>query len=905
MSDAHSPSGRSPSGRSPSGPGPAGPGAHGAAGRGPQRLRSLLARPRSLLVLVGLLAALAAVGMSRLRNEDDILVFLPQGDTDVAVFKDVAKRFGALRVALIGVRPRDGGSVFRSDLLRRIDRLSRALENSEGVDRVLSLTKMTDMVPSDFGVEIKPLVPPEIPEDAAALKAIEQRALSQPTIRGNIVSADGTAALVMVFLVEGQKTQALTDKARALSQKELAPVAELYFGGAPFAGPAIYDDTQQDVRRLTPLSLILFFGVVLLAFRDAVPVALTVVTVGLSAALVLGGMGLLGEPFTVVTGTLPLVFFASGSQYAIHILGRYYLIRAEQPRLSPLDAAVAALRIAGPPVTVAAVNCCLGFLSFLVMNISAMRAFGVACSLGVVLCWLLSVTVLPSVAAAWPGSGGKGHVRFTALGGLLQAVFDFAQRRRWLVVGASGLLALLCAGGMTRVQVRMEPRAFFRPGSEPALAQEFLDTRFGGAQFAQVVVEGDLKDPRTLQELRRLTAFARALPGVTQVQSIVQPLALVNESMAGMRGLPSKAAQVGTLYSLIGGEASLRTLVTSDQSAALVHVRLLGEAAPVLAGLRDYLKARWPFALRRPTAAELAEELGWLLPASERPARAAAVLLAAQRIEREGPGLAGPLPAPAATPAGSGTGADAEADPAAAADAEAARLSAAQKKAVELLMQALGLDPGTQAAQLHGRPSDEVRAEIELCATALLVPTDEGPAQAPLRASLTGEPMLDQAFSRAVDRNQWASLGIALISVLVALLIAQRSLGLAILSMAPAVMALLVVFGGLGLLGRPIDLGTSLVGSIVTSSGADFAMHYIWYLRQRPAREVVPTVGPVIFTTAVLLGLGMGVMMLGGAPPIRLFGGLSCAGMVLSAAFTFLLVPALMRTQDKRKQDKE
>jgi predicted RND superfamily exporter protein len=116
-----------------------------------------------------------------------------------------------------------------------------------------------------------------------------------------------------------------------------------------------------------------------------------------------------------------------------------------------------------------------------------------------------------------------------------------------------------------------------------------------------------------------------------------------------------------------------------------------------------------------------------------------------------------------------------------------------------------------------------------------------------------------------------------------------------VLSLLPAVMALIVVFGTLGLVGQPIDLGTSLVGSIVTSSGADFAMHYIWYLRRRPAGEVVPTVGPVIFTTAALLGLGMGVMMLGGSPPIRLFGGLACAGMLLSALFTFLLVPALLR----------
>ncbi len=114
------------------------------------------------------------------------------------------------------------------------------------------------------------------------------------------------------------------------------------------------------------------------------------------------------------------------------------------------------------------------------------------------------------------------------------------------------------------------------------------------------------------------------------------------------------------------------------------------------------------------------------------------------------------------------------------------------------------------------------------------------------------------------------------------------------LSVLPALMSLLVVFGFLGLSGQPIDLGTSLVGSIVTSSGADFAMHYIWYLRRRPASQVVATVGPVIFTTAALLGLGMGVLMLGAAPPIRLFGGLSCAGMVLSAVFTFLLVPAMI-----------
>ena len=45
--------------------------------------------------------------------------------------------------------------------------------------------------------------------------------------------------------------------------------------------------------------------------------------------------------------------------------------------------------------TIAAVATSLGFLSFLVMNIRPMRAFGVSCAAGIFLCWLLSMTILP------------------------------------------------------------------------------------------------------------------------------------------------------------------------------------------------------------------------------------------------------------------------------------------------------------------------------------------------------------------------------------------------------------------------------------------------------------------------------------------------------------------------------
>lgn len=864
-------------------------------------LRRLLRAPRLLLLLTLLLGIAGALGFTKLRNEEDILVFLPEGDAEVSTFKEVASRFGALRVALIGVQPR-GGELFTTDLLGRIGQLSTALKNTVGVDRVVSLSTLTDFRPSDFGVDVVPLLPDPLPTESAQLAALKAHVLTLPQVRGNAVSGDGRAGLIMVFFAEGAKTRPLADTCRALAREHLGPAANLYFGGAPFAGQAIYDDTQKDVARLTPLALVLFFFVVLLAFWDALPVLLTVGTVGLSGVMVVGGMGLWGEPFTVVTGTLPLILFASGSQYSIHVLGRYYLLRTEHP---PLEAAREALRIAGPPVLIAALNCCLGFLSFSVMNIRAMRTFGYACSIGVLLCFVLSVTVLPSVVARWQrgqgtGSAGGSHVRFTRLGGVMWAIFRFARRHRVPVALGAFVLAAASGGFMTRVQVRMEPRAFFRPGSEPAEAQRFLDSELGGGQFVQILLEGELTDPRALAEVRRLGAFARALPGVTQIQSIVQPLALVSEGMAGQRGLPETQAQAGTLLSLMEGEPSLRALISPDRKSVLLHARVLGEAQPVIVALRAYLTQRWPFTLRAPSRAELAEEALWLLPdtADARAEHRREVDKVLSRVAVEIKNLdAEPPPVP---PPGTSE-ADAEAAATAAEDAALAKRKALLATGARKLLLALGRDPDSKAPQaVTGRSAEEIQAEAEMILEDLrrTVARTSTPAATPpppaLTARITGEPMLDQAFSRAVDRNQWASLGLALGAVLVVLLLAQRSLWSALLSILPAGMSLLVVFGVLGLSGRPIDLGTSLVGSIVTSSGADFAMHYIWYLRRNNAEEAVRTVGPVIFVTAVLLGLGMGVLMLGAAPPIRLFGGLSCAGMLLSAAFTFLLVPALL-----------
>ena len=127
-----------------------------------------------------------------------------------------------------------------------------------------------------------------------------------------------------------------------------------------------------------------------------------------------------------------------------------------------------------------------------------------------------------------------------------------------------------------------------------------------------------MTDPRSLHEVRRLSAFARSLPGVTQVQHIVQPLAMVGDSMAGLRGLPQNSQQVVALLFFLEGEPSLRTMLSPDRKSVLVHVRVLGDAAQVVSELRRYVTNRLPRSPQRQSLAELSDELSWLLPPAVR-----------------------------------------------------------------------------------------------------------------------------------------------------------------------------------------------------------------------------------------------------------------------------------------------
>lgn len=155
--------------------------------------RFLARKSVAFAIVLVVLAASAFCGSRALRlcQDDDLLAFLPAGDPDVQHFRQLAKRFGGLDVALVGIAP-NSGRVFDADILRRLKKATAELSDTRGLDSVLSLDNVTDFTIDNKkgGIITGPLVL-RVPRDRAGLARLRKKRSPVTMLRAPLSRATG------------------------------------------------------------------------------------------------------------------------------------------------------------------------------------------------------------------------------------------------------------------------------------------------------------------------------------------------------------------------------------------------------------------------------------------------------------------------------------------------------------------------------------------------------------------------------------------------------------------------------------------------------------------------------------------------------------------------------------------
>ena len=199
-------------------------------------------RPAAAAALFALVTILFAAQIPRLEVDASNEGFMLEQDPARRYYEQVKATFGSDELTVVMVKADD---IFTAPALHAIQRVSNTLERVDGVVRVDSLATVDNISATDDGVEIATLLHDGIPADAEGLARLKKKALDNPVVVGNLVSADAKAAGVLVYTQAAAGDKGFT---RALLPARVDEV----LAQEPAAGVALYQIGGPLIKRRSP-----------------------------------------------------------------------------------------------------------------------------------------------------------------------------------------------------------------------------------------------------------------------------------------------------------------------------------------------------------------------------------------------------------------------------------------------------------------------------------------------------------------------------------------------------------------------------------------------------------------------------------------------------------------------------
>ena len=171
------------------------------------------------------------------------------------------------------------------------------------------------------------------------------------------------------------------------------------------------------------------------------------------------------------------------------------------------------------------------------------------------------------------------------------------------------------------------------------------------------------------------------------------------------------------------------------------------------------------------------------------------------------------------------------------------------------------------------------------------------------RVKFTGLLVLYNNVLQSLYASQILTLGAVFIAIGVMFLALFRSVSLALLGLAPNILAAGLVLGVMGLAGIPLDIMTITIAAIVVGMGVDNCIHYIHRFRREfeldgSYREAMyrshSSIGRAMYYTTLTVVVGFSMLTLSNFTPSIYFGVLTVMAMLAAVMGALLLLPKLI-----------
>jgi hypothetical protein len=498
-----------------------------------------------IIIIVIVLTAIMGYFALQIDIEGGIKDMLPQNSPVVKRFEDASDTFGSLTYTAVMIHDDD---ILDQSTLKKIEAMTQDFSEAKGVSDVISLTNIKDIQGGAGGIKVNEFID-KIPETASEIESLKNQLSSKEQYVGKIFTPDFKDSMILVKFLDQVEPEVVVSRIRNIVKKYEGP-EEFFLAGNPVIVADVINYMKRDLSRLLPFVIAAIIAVLYISFRSKRGVILPVLTVIISVIWALGIQQLLGKSLSMISTVLPVLLVSVGSAYAIHIVARYY--EGIKEGYEKNEAVKKAIENVGIAVIMAGTTTMIGFASLFFSDLIIIQDFALGTTIGVGIALLVSIIFIPAVlinlkVTKKSRDGKELKLTQNIFKGIESLVFKY---RKPLLV----LVVLIILGSILVIPtIKTESNyiAYFQKGSTTRVSTNLVDERFGGSQPVDVVIEGNIKNPELLKQMRDFQEEAVKLPYINNAQSMVNIFREENMALNNTREIPTTQNQIAQYLLLL------------------------------------------------------------------------------------------------------------------------------------------------------------------------------------------------------------------------------------------------------------------------------------------------------------------------------------------------------------------
>lgn len=531
--------------------------------------------------------ALVASGGRFLNFTTSYRIFFSEDNPQLLAFESLENTYVRNDNVLIVFEPKDGDA-FSKEMLSLVEEITEKAWQIPYSNRIDSITNFQYTEAEEDDLIVRNLVTSARSLSDQELSQVREIAMAEPLLVHRLVSDKGhvTAINVTVQLPrinEMVETPEVVSYVRNLADeiREAQPDVNVYLTGMIMMNNSFSESSKNDLGSIVPISfcIMLFLLALLVGGFTGTFATLLVIMFSILSAMGLGAY--FGMPLSPPSASAPTIILTVAIANCVHILVTF--IHNMKNSMLKNDALLESLRLNLQPVFLASITTALGFISMNFSDVPPFRHLGNFVAIGVLVSFVLSVSLLPALISLLPVNIKKEKENNYKL---MENFSEFViAKKNPIFWGMAGLIILLIAA-LPRNELNDVFVHYFDESVTFRTDSDFTTDNLTGLyniEYSLTASEtGGISEPAFLNEIEAFANWYREQPETMHVNIYTDIIKRLNKNMHADDGsfykIPDErnlAAQYLLLYEMsLPYGLDLNNQIDIDKSATRMTATL-------------------------------------------------------------------------------------------------------------------------------------------------------------------------------------------------------------------------------------------------------------------------------------------------------------------------------------------